>query len=671
MAIAGQNEVNLNESTLNPGTNCGSPVKANPKQQSRLKVRRPHTWQRNTTIKDKNAGVEYVSKNIHKEKVIRRARRVGPPCKCRQQCYDMIGMENVKRLHDGYYEIPNYNGKNQYLSQLIVQEETKNQQLYGANNKSRVSHVNHYHVIVDGKQMKVCKVAFLNIFDIGKEKVEVVLKKTNSNGIVEPDQRGKHEHHNQVPEVMREKVFEHIQQMPVRKTHYTVNSNPYMQYLDTQNQETQKWLYDKYCEWLADNYPEVAPVKKSYYLEIYNTKFNIGIKPPKVDTCATCKKLEDGIRDGNAQGKDTSELQKELEDHKEKAKEAYAHLQEAREKEIWNPAEWYVICMDLQQAHTIPKTNVGVNFYHSKANMYNFCIADVRTKTPKCTFYVWEEYNGKKGSAEIYSCVYKWLEENVLHLEKNKRPNKLRIIADNCGGQNKSNTLVLALLRLVHLDLFDRIELAFLVPGHTYMPCDRKFGSVARHLKRIDEISSPTALIHRLKHAEIEPLNIQRLEKKHIYNINVLTRKSVRKRVALVRAHGNSFQKASVIVMRKAWPDGYILKDSFNVMDEAKEAVKVCVNLPGAKKTLNLGQVHLTPKYQTQIKLKKNKIEGLQKIRQTLLDRGRWIDDLLKNQAYARDYKDDEEDLPLLEEIPPMDNISDDYEPVQRIPSEG
>ena len=40
-----------------------------------------------------------------------------------------------------------------------------------------VSHVNHYHVIVDGKQMKVCKVAFLNIFDIGKEKVEVVLKK--------------------------------------------------------------------------------------------------------------------------------------------------------------------------------------------------------------------------------------------------------------------------------------------------------------------------------------------------------------------------------------------------------------------------------------------------------------------------------------------------------------
>ena len=170
--------------------------------------------------------------------------------------------------------------------------------------------------------------------------------------------------------------------------------------------------------------------------------------------------------------------------------------------------------MDLQQAHVIPKTNIGSNYYHSKANMYNFCIADVREKIPKCTFYVWEEYNGKKGSAEIYSCVYKYLQENVLHLNKEKRPKKLRIIADNCGGQNKSNTLVLALLRLVHLQEFDRIELVFLGPGHTYMPCDRKFGSVSRHLKRIDSISTPDALIHHLKHAEQDPLNVQILEKK-------------------------------------------------------------------------------------------------------------------------------------------------------------
>ena len=54
-----------------------------------------------------------------------------------------------------------------------------------------------------------------------------------------------------------------------------------------------------------------------------------------------------------------------------------------------------------------------------------------------------------------------------------------------------------------------------------------------------------------------------------------------------------------------------------------------------------------------------------------MAERGWWIDDVFKEQEYAREYKDDEEDLPLLEEIPPMDNILEDYEPVQRIPSEG
>ena len=671
VAIVGQNEVDLNDSTLNPETSCGSPVKTNPRKESRKKLRRPHTWYKNKKKADKNSGVEYISKTSKNEMQIRRAKRVGPPCTCRQKCYVKVGEQNVQNLFKGYYELPTYNCKNQYLSQLITKIETKNQRLYGSENKSRVSHIFHYHVIVDGNKMKVCKTAFCNIFDIGKEKVEVVIKKTNSNGIVEPDRRGKHPHHNQVPEEMKEKANEHIMQMPVKKTHYTINSNPHKQYIDTPNRETHKWLYAKYREWLADNDPEVPPVKCSYYLEIYNTKFNLEIKPPKIDTCDTCHKLEQSIIKGNAEGKDTNELQKECDNHKEKANEAYDHLRQARDKKVWNPKEWLVLCMDLQQAHVIPKTNIGSNYYHSKANMYNFCIADVREKIPKCTFYVWEEYNGKKGSAEIYSCVYKYLQENVLHLNKEKRPKKLRIIADNCGGQNKSNTLVLALLRLVHLQEFDRIELAFLVPGHTYMPCDRKFGSVSRHLKRIDSISTPDALIHHLKHAEQDPLNVQRLEKKEIYNINVLTRKGVEKRCALIRRHGNSFQKASVIVMRKAWPNGYILKESFKIMDEDKEAVKINVNLPTAKQNLNLGRIQLQPKYPTQIKLKKNKMDGLQKVRLTLGDQGRWIDDLFAEQAYARDYKDDEEDLSLFpEETQGVDNILEDYEPVARIPSE-
>ena len=94
------------------------------------------------------------------------------------------------------------------------------------------------------------------------------------------------------------------------------------------------------------------------------------------------------------------------------------------------------------------------------------------------------------------------------------------------------------------------------------------------------------------------------------------------------------------------------------------------VNLPEAMQSLDLGRVQLQPKYPTQIKLKKNKMEGLQKIRPTLGDQGRWIDDLVAEQAYARDYKDDDEDLTLSEETQAVDNILEDNEPVARIPSE-
>ena len=71
---------------------------------------------------------------------------------------------------------------------------------------------------------------------------------------------------------------------------------------------------------------------------------------------------------------------------------------------------------------------------------------------------------------------------------------KLRIVADNCGGQNKYHNLLMALLRLIHLGKFTRIELAYLVPGHLYMAPDRKFGNVSTANKLKANILSPDDL---------------------------------------------------------------------------------------------------------------------------------------------------------------------------------
>ena len=74
----------------------------------------------------------------------------------------------------------------------------------------------------------------------------------------------------------------------------------------------------------------------------------------------------------------------------------------------------------------------------------------------------------------------------------------------------------------------------------------------------------------------------------------------LKSRVALIRVEGKAFQQASVIVMRAKYPNGYILKESFEVLDVAGKFINV--KLPGAKGDLNLGKDALKSKYPTQIK---------------------------------------------------------------------
>ena len=90
--------------------------------------------------------------------------------------------------------------------------------------------------------------------------------------------------------------------------------------------------------------------------------------------------------------------------------------------------------------------------------------------------YVWIENTAKQVSVEIYSCMYKYLKDHLLN--QPDYPKTLKIFADNCGGQNKNNNICLALLMDIHKNIFERVELSYLVPGHSYNACDREFGHV-------------------------------------------------------------------------------------------------------------------------------------------------------------------------------------------------
>lgn len=91
--------------------------------------------------------------------------------------------------------------------------------------------------------------------------------------------------------------------------------------------------------------------------------------------------------------------------------------------------------------------------------------------------YVYPEGEGKKGGNNVSSLLYKKLEEEgILKMAKEEGPGKeLCLVFDNCAGQNKNRMVLRFAQYLVDIGVFEKVEVIFLVMGHTKNICDRRF----------------------------------------------------------------------------------------------------------------------------------------------------------------------------------------------------
>ena len=593
-------------------------------------------WQKNRKKSARNSGQTYLyhsKKQGEEGEKAKEAAKIGDPCGCTKACMESLDKKDpriIQTTFKSYWNLPSYDLKTIDLIRKTERKQTERQKEFGDQNLSRVKGVSTYFIYFEGEKHYVCRKAFISIHGITVSRINYLPKKIDKvTGGAIVDLRGKHDKHNQMPEDRKNKVHDHIETLPVRASHYTRTINPYRQYLDYPDKKSINWCYKNYKQWLFENHKDQKPVKYSYYAEIFTTSYNIHSNLPKTDVCDNCRRLRNAIEEARKAGRDYSNFQKDLDEHLAMAAVAYENLKMSAEQSIWDPEEWHLICMDLQQKHCIPKTNIGPHYYLSKLNVYNFCISDVTTKIPY--FYVWPEYTGQKGAAEIYSCVFKYLNENVLC--KPNYPKKLRIYADNCGGQNKNNKLVLALLRLVHQGAFNRIELAFLVPGHSYMPCDREFGAISNNLKNFEQIASPDVLVQMIRTSrEKSDLNVTKISRDEIFNLDVFTEKDKDSRIALIRSEkGKAFSTSSIIVLKKSVNNGYLLKKKFEETDE--QAVFIDVQLPRVTDNLDLSTFELETKYKEDIKLDAKKLENLKTMSYALGPAGKWIHTLLDTQS--------------------------------------
>ena len=72
---------------------------------------------------------------------------------------------------------------------------------------------------------------------------------------------------------------------------------------------------------------------------------------------------------------------------------------------------------------------------------------------------------------------------------------------------------------------------------------------------------------------------------------------------------------------------------------------------------MNLGRITFKPKYPQQRKLPIAKLEDLNKMRDSLLSQGKWIEELIKSQVNAREYADDDSETVFPPETVRKDNF--------------
>ena len=95
-----------------------------------------------------------------------------------------------EKIHDAFWKMGDHTAQTQYISTRVINKEVKRSEVKGC--ESRRKSTREYSVLVEGKPVKVCVVAFIHIHSISEKRVRTAVSKVTETGVVIPDLRGKH-----------------------------------------------------------------------------------------------------------------------------------------------------------------------------------------------------------------------------------------------------------------------------------------------------------------------------------------------------------------------------------------------------------------------------------------------------------------------------------------------
>ncbi|KAI8437969.1 hypothetical protein MSG28_010631, partial [Choristoneura fumiferana] len=376
-------------------------------KKSRKRQRDSSKWKQNIAKSLRNSGKAYISNTTKREVP---GRCIKSACNCHLKCSENINEAGRIQLFQSYWALSDIELQRSYIKTCMMEIKPK----YKYTNASRPRLPNNaFYFTVDSEKIRVCKTFFINTLSISDRQIRTVKMKTDTQGFLEKDKRGKHVVRKSVDPVLVQYIKAHINSIPRIESHY-LRAATSREYISGGKTIMDLWKdFDKYqreagnptCEyWL--------------YYEIFVNQFNISFFQPKKDRCDLC--LEYELANSN---------------RKEELKEKYdTHLKEKEmcrnEKRIdrQNVDDIHICAVyDLQAVMQCPCGESSSFFYKSKLNCLNFTIVvlskkndtnNTSKKRKKSSTtqdseeigaysdvfcYFWDETQGKRGANEIGS----------------------------------------------------------------------------------------------------------------------------------------------------------------------------------------------------------------------------------------------------------------------------
>jgi len=191
-----------------------------------------------------------------------------------------------------------------------------------------------------------------------------------------------------------------------------------------------------------------------------------------IDTCKTCDEFK--TKSKHVNGNDLQILTNKNQEHQDMVEFAY-NSKRLDKLRLGTTPTLKVIVFDLQQCLPTPDLKTNIVFYKRQLWTYNETIRDIGLNKSIC--YMWHEAIAGRGSNQIASILYKFIEENIQNTITH-----LITYSDTFSGQNRNmNVALMFMFAIQKHPSLQIIEQKFLVPGHTHLECDSDHARIERY----------------------------------------------------------------------------------------------------------------------------------------------------------------------------------------------